>query len=70
MRAVLRFRDSRLTEFSGNKDSTFFADYFQREVCDMEAQPFWELVCMTGEPLAYMLYRKLEGAEKELPPIL
>ena len=36
----------------------------------MEAEPFWELVCMPGEPLAYMLYRKLEGAEAELPPIL
>ena len=34
----------------------------------MEAEPFWELFCMTGEPLAYMLYRKLEGAEP--PPIL
>lgn len=27
----------------------------------MESEPFWELFCMTGEPLAYMLYRKLEG---------
>ena len=36
----------------------------------MEAEPFWELFCMTGEPLAYMLYGKLEGAEAELPPIL
>ena len=36
----------------------------------MKAEPFWELFCMTGEPLAYMLYRKLEGVEAELPPIL
>ena len=34
----------------------------------MEPGAFWELFCQTGEPLAYMLYRKLEGAE--LPPIL
>ena len=26
----------------------------------MEAEPFWELFCMTGEPLAYMLYRSAE----------
>ena len=36
----------------------------------MEADPFCVLFCMTGEPLAYMLYRKLEGVEAELPPIL
>ena len=36
----------------------------------MESEPFWDLFCMTGEPLAYMLYRRLEGAEDELPPIL
>ena len=36
----------------------------------MEAEPFWELFCMTGEQLADMLYRKLDGAEAELPPIL
>lgn len=26
----------------------------------MEPQPFWELFCCTGEPLAYMLYRSIE----------
>ena len=36
----------------------------------MEAEPFWELFCMTGEPLAYMLYRKLEDGGDQLPPIL
>lgn len=35
----------------------------------MESEPFWELFCMTGEPLAYMLYRSLEG-DQELPPLL
>ena len=34
----------------------------------MEAEPFWELFCMTGEPLAYMLYRTLE--EDQLPPFV
>ncbi len=23
----------------------------------MEPEPLWELFCLTGEPLAYMLYR-------------
>ena len=27
----------------------------------MEPAPLWELFCMTGEPLAYMLYRSNEG---------
>ena len=36
----------------------------------MEAQPFWELFCMTGEPVAYMLYRQLEGTESQQLPIL
>ena len=36
----------------------------------MEAEPFWELFFMTGEPLGYMLYRNLEEAEDQLPPIL
>ena len=36
----------------------------------MEAQLFWELFCMTGEPLVYMLYRKLEGTEDQQLPIL
>ena len=36
----------------------------------MEAEPFWELFCMSGEPRAYRLYRTLEEAEAQLPPIL
>ena len=36
----------------------------------MEAEPFWELFCMTGEPLASTLYRKLEDGGDQLPPIL
>lgn len=27
----------------------------------MRSEPFWELFCMTGEPLAYMLYRRTEA---------
>ncbi len=26
----------------------------------MEADCFWELFCMTGEPLAYVMYRSAE----------
>ena len=26
----------------------------------MKPAPLWELFCMTGEPLAYMLYRSIE----------
>ena len=26
----------------------------------MEAEFFWDLFCMTGEPLAYVLYRTAE----------
>lgn len=26
----------------------------------MEPRPLWELFCLTGEPLAYMLYRSME----------
>ena len=26
----------------------------------LEPQPLWELFCLTGEPLAYMLYRSIE----------
>lgn len=29
----------------------------------MEAECFWELFCMTGEPLAYMLYRSAEDGQ-------
>ena len=28
---------------------------------NMEPAPLWELFCLTGEPLAYMLYRSIEG---------
>lgn len=31
----------------------------------MEPAPLWELFCMTGEPLAYMLYRSLEEGGRE-----
>jgi len=27
----------------------------------MEPEQLWELFCLTGEPLAYMLYRSAEG---------
>ena len=43
--------------------STAIADYSQKEACDMdhmEPAPLWELFCLTGEPLAYMLYRSAE----------
>ena len=43
--------------------STPFADYSQKEVRDidnLEPAPLWELFCLTGEPLAYMLYRSIE----------
>ncbi len=30
---------------------------------NMEPAPLWELFCLTGEPLAYMLYRSI--ADKE-----
>ena len=33
----------------------------------MEPAPLWELFCLTGEPLAYMLYRSIEdGSENNL----
>ena len=54
---------SRLTETFHASFSTLFADYSQKEVCDMsnmEPAPLWELFCLTGEPLAYMLYRSAE----------
>lgn len=28
---------------------------------NMEPAPLWELFCLTGEPLAYMLYRSAGG---------
>lgn len=55
---------SRLTETFHASFSTLFADYSQKEVCDMdymEPAPLWEFFCLTGEPLAYMLYRSIEG---------
>lgn len=30
----------------------------------MEPAPLWELFCMTGEPLAYVLYRSAAGREE------
>jgi hypothetical protein len=27
----------------------------------MESEPFWDLFCITGEPLAYLLYRSIEA---------
>lgn len=30
----------------------------------MEPAPLWELFCMTGEPLAYMLYRSSDEQER------
>ncbi len=30
---------------------------------NMEPAPLWELFCLTGEPLAYMLYRSIEDKE-------
>jgi len=53
-----------LTETFHVSFSTAFADYVQKEVCGMdrmEPAPLWELFCLTGEPLAYMLYRSAEG---------
>lgn len=62
--------------FAFQTDRTFpgigfdnFRRLSQKEVCHMESEPFWDLFCMTGEPLAYMLYRSVEG-DSELPPIL
>ena len=34
----------------------------------MEPAPLWELFCMTGEPLAYMLYRSLEEQDGGIRP--
>ena len=30
----------------------------------MESESLWELFCLTGEPLAYMLYRSAGGTEE------
>ena len=27
---------------------------------DLDSEIFWEMFCLTGEPLAYMLYRSAE----------
>lgn len=32
----------------------------------MSSQPMWELFCLTGEPLAYMLYRSIEGEKDDI----
>ena len=32
----------------------------------MDSESYWELFCMTGEPLAYMLYRTAE--DEDQPP--
>lgn len=32
----------------------------------MEPQPLWELFCLTGEPLAYMLYRSVEDEKGDI----
>jgi hypothetical protein len=29
----------------------------------MGPDPFWELFCVTGEPLAYLLYRSIEAGQ-------
>ena len=34
----------------------------------MEPAPLWELFCMTGEPLAYRLYRSLEEQDGGIRP--
>ena len=34
----------------------------------MEPAPLWELFCMTGEPLADMLYRSLEEQDGGIRP--
>ena len=31
-----------------------------------DSEIFWEMFCLTGEPLAYMLYRTAEG-DRPLP---
>lgn len=28
----------------------------------MDPEVYWELFCATGDPMAYMLYRGMEGA--------
>ena len=33
----------------------------------MEPAPLWDLFCMTGEPLAYMLYRSIEDRAEDKP---
>ena len=34
-----------------------------KEVCCMDPEPLWTWFCMTGEPLAYLLYRSAEEQE-------
>lgn len=33
---------------------------------NMEPAPLWELFCLTGEPLAYMLYRSIEDEDDNI----
>lgn len=33
----------------------------------MKPAPLWELFCMTGEPLAYVLYRCAAGEDENKP---
>ncbi len=35
---------------------------------NMEPAPLWELFCLTGEPLAYMLYRSAEDETDNFLP--
>lgn len=32
---------------------------------NMEPAPLWELFCLTGEPMAYMLYRSAGGEQEQ-----
>lgn len=57
---------SKYPHISTHRIRRFSKDYPVKEVSDMDAESYWELFCMTGEPLAYMLYRAAE--EEELPP--
>ena len=34
----------------------------------MEPETLWDVFCMTGEPMAYMLYRAAEQREDNGPP--
>lgn len=32
----------------------------------MESNPYWELFCATGDPMAYLLYCREEMAQEEI----